>query len=101
MDHVTEYYLTISLSELLIHLNADPQKAYANEDHWVKPRFDDDRRKQGQQRRQRAHQRGGEASSAGRSSGMQGRFCSDCGVMHDCVHLSKLIEAIKRIICSV
>lgn len=61
MDHVTEYYLAISLSESLIHLNADPQRAYANEHHWVKPRFVDDRRKQGQQRRQRAHQRGDEA----------------------------------------
>lgn len=38
---------------------------------------------------------------AARSSGKQGRFCSDSGVMHDCVPLSKLIEAIKRIICSV
>lgn len=63
MDHVTEYYLAISLSGSLIHLNADPQRAYANEDHWVKPHFVDDRHKQGQPRRQRAHQRGDEASS--------------------------------------
>lgn len=63
MDHVTEYYLAISLSGSLIHLNADPQRAYANEDHWVKPHFVDDRHKQGQPRRQRARQRGDEASS--------------------------------------
>lgn len=64
MDHVTEYSLAISLSGSLIHLNADPQRAYANEDHWVKLHFVGDRRKQGQPRRQRAHQRGDEASSA-------------------------------------
>lgn len=64
MDHVTEYYLAISLSGSLIHLNADPQRAYANEDHWVKLQFVGDRHKQGQPRRQRAHQRGDEASLA-------------------------------------
>lgn len=64
MDHVTEYYLAISLSESLMHLNADPQRAYANEDHWVKPHFIDDRHKQGEIWRQRAHQHGNETSLA-------------------------------------